>query len=155
MYTDQLTPEQIADLHEQLRRDSVELEEKMLDHAKSVVISSESYLTAKDIVEMVGSNSSLHLEQWRRDKAIFAFSQNGADYFPIYAFDPHSGYKPYQALVQILNIFGDTKGGWGCAFWFEGINGYLDGKAPKELLASDPSRVIAAAALEIERAAHG
>ena len=153
MHTDQLTPEQIANLHEQLRRDSAELDVEMLSHAKSVVISSKSYLTVKEISEKLRLNSSSRFEQWKDDKLIFAFNHKGVDYFPAYALDPHNG-KPYAAMARIIAFFGDEMSDWGIAFWFEAVNGYLGGKTPKATLANDPSRVIAAAQLEIEPVAH-
>lgn len=58
-------------------------------------------------------------------------------------------------MGKILAVFGDEKGGWGAAFWFEAVNGYLGGKAPKELLVADPARVIEAAEREMAPIAHG
>jgi hypothetical protein len=153
MHKDQLTPQQIAELKEQLRRDSAELDAIMLDHAKRVAINSKSYLLANDIAKLTGLGGA-HLEQWKRDKLIFAFNHGGVDYFPAYALDPHNG-KPYAAVAKILEIFGGENSGWGCAFWFEGVNGRLGGKAPKDLIATDPDLVIKAALLEIQPISHG
>jgi hypothetical protein len=39
----------------------------------------------------------------------------------------------------------DAKDGCGLAFWFAGLNSFLDDEGPHEVLATDPKRVIAAA----------
>lgn len=132
-------------------------EARMLAEAKATVINSKNYMTAKEIAEIAGysgSNPSSQPNRWKRDKMIFAFNHCGIDYFPAYALDAEHGWKPYPAMAEILAIFDGEKGGWGCAFWFEGVNGYLGGKAPKDVLATDPARVIKAAALEMEPIAH-
>jgi hypothetical protein len=154
MPSDQLTQQQIAELKEQLHHDSEELDLIMLDHAKSVVVKSKSYLTAKDIVDAVGLNNFC-LEQWKSDKLIFSFEHNNVDYFPLYAFDAEREYRPRQAISEVLRIFGADKGGWGCAFWFEAVNGYLNGKTPKDTLPYHPERVIEAAAVEMSPISHG
>ena len=154
MRKDQLAPEHIAELHQQLRRDSAELDAIMLAQAKSVVIGSKSYLPAKDIADVLGLHTSV-LEEWKRDKLIFAFDYNDVEYFPSYALDTGRECRPQPAIAEVLNIFGAEKGGWGCAFWFEAVNGYLNGKTPKETLPYYPKRVIEAAALEMSPIAHG
>lgn len=154
MKQDQLSQQQITDLKKQLRRDSAELDAIMLDHAKSVVMGSKSYLSEKDIAEMVGVDAS-DLEKWKRDKLIFAFEHNDVEYFPSYALETGRECRPQPAIAEVLSIFGAEKSGWGCAFWFEAVNGYLNGKTPKETLPYHPERVIEAAALEMSPIAHG
>jgi hypothetical protein len=56
---------------------------------------------------------------------------------------------------NILRVFGDTKDSWGLAFWFAGLNSFLDDQRPQDLLAADPERVIAAAKDEVEGVQHG
>lgn len=127
-----------------------QIEAQMLAKARAVVLDSGSYLAAADMP----CCSSAQLEKWKRDHLTFAFDHDGADLFPAYALDPKNGWTPYPALARILAIFDGKKSPWGCAFWFEGVNGFLDGKAPKDVLATDPDRVIQAAAREIEPVAH-
>lgn len=133
-------------------------EAQMLAEAKTAVLNSKNYITAKQIEVIAGlsdCNLSTHPDRWKRDKQIFAFNHCGLDYFPAYALNPQLGWKPYVAMAKIMQIFGDTKSGWGCAFWFESVNGYLWGKTPKEIISTDPERVIKAASLETEPVAHG
>lgn len=154
MRKDKLAPEQIAELHQQLGLDSAELDAIMLTQAMSVVISSKSYLPAKDIFDALGLHTSV-LEEWKRDKLIFAFEHNDVEYFPSYALEPGRECRPQPAIAEVLSIFGAEKSGWGCAFWFEAVNGYLSGKRPKDTLPYHPERVIDAAALEMSPISHG
>jgi hypothetical protein len=48
-------------------------------------------------------------------------------------------------MAEILNIFGETKDGWGLAFWFSALNSFLDDERPQDMLTANPGRVIAAA----------
>jgi hypothetical protein len=157
----ELTPSEIISLQAQMRRDMTELaaltEAQMIAEAKAAVLDSESYLTAAEIEAITGISQSGHDPQlylWERDKKVFSFNHCGIDYFPAYALNPQGGWKPYIEIAKIIQIFDGTKSGWGCAFWFEAVNGYLGGAAPKNILAVDPARVIKAALLEIEPIAH-
>ncbi len=79
----------------------------------------------------------------------------GGDYFPDYGLDPDANYKPVKALADVIRVLKDGKDGWGMAFWFAAVNSYLGGKAPKDLLATAPDKVIAAAHEEMSETAHG
>jgi hypothetical protein len=43
----------------------------------------------------------------------------------------------------------------GYCLWFEGVNGFLDGKKPKDLLVTASEAVSKAAGLEMQGIAHG
>jgi hypothetical protein len=58
-------------------------------------------------------------------------------------------------MADILKIFGDVKDGWGLAFWFAGLNSFLDDERPQDVLATDPERVIAAAKDEMAELVRG
>lgn len=161
MHDYELTPSEIISLQEQTRRDMTDLaaltEAQMIAEAKVAVLGSESYVTAAEIEAIAGMSESsdksqVHLS--KHDKKIFSFNHCGVDYFPAYALNPQGGWKPYVEMAKIMQIFDGTKSGWGCAFWFEAVNGYLGGTAPKNILAVDPARVIKAALLEIEPIGH-
>jgi hypothetical protein len=47
------------------------------------------------------------------------------------------------------------RSGWSIAFWFAGLNSFLDDGRPQDLLASKPEMVIAAARDEMEGLQHG
>ena len=133
-------------------------EATMLARARTAVIDSGDWMTAAQIAAVAGfsaSNPSAQPNKWKREGAIFAIRHNGVDYFPSYGLDPASGYRPRKALSIILNTFGDTKDSWGLSYWFMSANSFLAGKSPRDCLATEPERVIAAAADECEGVPHG
>ncbi len=75
------------------------------------------------------------------------------DYYPI-ALSSENGYKPYTEMRDILEIL-LAKTPWGLAFWFDSSNGYLGGRAPRELMKSDRQAVAAAARSEALGIQHG
>jgi hypothetical protein len=131
---------------------------RMLVNAKAAILRSGDFLRASEIAEMAGyspKNLSAQPNKWKRDEAIFACQYKGVDYFPRYALDSLNSYRPYKALVAILKRFGETKSGWSAAFWFAGLNSFLDGQRPQDLLATRPDLVIAAAQDEVDGVQHG
>jgi hypothetical protein len=130
----------------------------LLGDAKTTILRSGNFLTAREIAEIVGysaKNSSAQPNRWKRNQIIFAAQHKGVDYFPRYALDPVEKYRPYKAVAGILKIFGRTKSGWSAAFWFEGLNSYLGDQRPKDLLATQPDLLIAAAQDAADRVQHG
>lgn len=133
-------------------------EATMLARARTAVIDSGDWMTAAEIASVAGfspSNPSTQPNKWKREGAIFAIRHNGIDYFPSYGLDPQAGYRPRKAMAQVIKTFGDAKDSWGLSYWFMSANSFLGGKSPRELLAIDPERVIAAAADECEGVLHG
>jgi hypothetical protein len=131
---------------------------RMMVDAKSAILNSGDLLPAGEIAKLAGysaNNPSAQPNKWKRDGAIFAIHHKGTDYFPIYALNPDENYRPYKTVADILRVFGDTKDSWGLAFWFAGLNSFLDDQRPQDLLAADPERVIAAAKDEVEGVQHG
>ena len=131
---------------------------RMMVDAKSAILNSGDLLPAGEIAKLAGysaNNPSAQPNKWKRDGAIFAIHHKGTDYFPIYALNPDENYRPYKAVADMLRVFGDTKDSWGLAFWFAGLNSFLDDQRPQDLLAADPERVIAAAKDEVEGVQHG
>jgi hypothetical protein len=131
---------------------------RMMVDAKSAILNSGDLLPAGEIAKLAGysaNNPSAQPNKWKRDGAIFAIHHKGTDYFPIYALNPDENYRPYKAVADILRVFGDTKDSWGLAFWFAGLNSFLDDQRPQDLLAADSERVIAAAKDEVEGVQHG
>jgi hypothetical protein len=133
-------------------------EATMLARARTAVIDSGDWMTAAEIATAAGfssTNPSAQPNKWKRDGAMFAIRHNGVDYFPSYGLDPQTGYRPRKALAQVIRTFGETRDSWGLAYWFMSANSYLGGKAPRDLLALEPERVLAAAADECEGVLHG
>jgi len=132
-------------------------EATMLARARTAVIDSGDWMTAAEIASVAGfsaSNPSAQPNKWKRMGAIYAIRHNGIDYFPSYGLDPDAGYRPRAALARIIQAFGDSRDSWGLSYWFMSANSYLGGKAPRELIAHEPARVIAAAIDETEGVPH-
>lgn len=133
-------------------------EATMLARARTAVIDSGDWMTAAEIATAANfsaTNPSAQPNKWKRDGAIFAIRHNGIDYFPSYGLDAGAGYRPRKAMAQVIKTFGDTKDSWGLSYWFISANSFLGGKRPRDLLATAPERVIAAAADEREGVLHG
>jgi hypothetical protein len=129
----------------------------MID-AKSTIVRSGDFLPAGEIAKLAdysSKNPSTQPNKWKKDGAIFAIQHKGIDYFPLYALNPDGNYRPYRALSEILRVFGEVKNAWGIAFWFAGLNSFLDDQRPQDLLAGQSELVIAAARDEVEVIQHG
>ena len=133
-------------------------EAAMLARARTAILNSREWMTAPQIAEVAGfsaSNPSAQPGKWKRDGAMFAIRHNGVDYYPAFGLDPGNSYRPLKALAPILRVLSTVKDGWGMAYWFQSANSFLGGKCPKDLLASAPERVLAAAEDEVQEIAHG
>jgi len=133
-------------------------EAQMLAQARAAVLASGDWMTANEIAKVAGfsqSNPSAQPSKWKRDKAIFAISHGGVDYFPAYGLDPAAGYRPRKALANILQVFDGSKDGWGLAYWFMSPNSFLGGERPQDVLHTDPAHVAQAAADELAGVGHG
>lgn len=131
---------------------------RMQVEAKTQILNSGDFVRAADIAKLAGysdNNPSAQPSKWKREGTIFAIEHNGVDYFPLFGLNPEKNYKPYPALIEVLKIFQGTKSGWSLAFWFAGLNSFLDDQRPQDLLASKPQEVIAAARDEMEGLQHG
>ncbi|HCT60919.1 hypothetical protein [Acidobacterium sp.] len=131
---------------------------RMLVDAKATILRSGDFLPAGEIAKLAGysdKNPSAQPNKWKKDGTIFAIRHKGVDYFPLYALDPDENYRPYKAVAKVLHVLGAAKTGWETAFWFAGLNSFLDDRRPQDLLASDPDNVIAAAKDEVEGVQHG
>lgn len=131
---------------------------RMLVDARSEILNSGNFVAAGDVARLAGysaSNPSAQPNRWKREGAIFAIHHNGVDYFPLFGLDPQANYRPYKALGEVIEIFQGTRDGWGLAFWFAGLNSFLDDRRPQDLLTTEPDLVTAAARDEMEGLRHG
>jgi len=131
---------------------------RMQADAKTRVLESRDYVRSADIATMAGyseNNPSAQPRKWKREGLIFTIKHNGIDYFPAFGLDPEKNYKPYPALAAVLKVFAGTRSGWKMAYWFAGLNSFLDDKRPQDLLADKPDQVIAAARDAMEGLQHG
>jgi hypothetical protein len=106
------------------------------------------------VAELSTTNPSQQPNKWKKAGSIFAVRHKTVDYFPSYVLDPEANYRPLKAMAKVLAILPE-KDAWNQAFWFAGVNSFLGGQAPKDLLKTHPDRVIAAAEDEAAGVTHG
>lgn len=99
------------------------------------------------------TNPSAGPNRWKASGAIFALQINGKDNYPAYQFD--EGYRPLPVVKKILSLFGETKTPWGLAIWFGSNNSWLGGLKPKDVLPTQPEKVLIAAKEELTGGLHG
>ena len=134
-------------------------EERMLEDAKRFILASGEFRTVPDLAKLLRVDShrlNQQLNAWRDRNEIFSI-QDGTDgeLFPVFAFDRNRDLQVFEAIPQILQIFGDKLSRWGIASWFIAACSYLDDQSPKDLIEEDPDWVIAAARDEIDEVSHG
>jgi len=157
---DRETLEKVAELLLPRKLPSKEMlkEAAMLARAKKAVLEGSEWLTASELAELAelsSRNPSAQPNKWKKSGKIFAVHHAGIDYFPGYALDPATGYRPIKALAKILETFSGHKDSWGIGIWFASQNSFLGGKRPLDLLISETERVLAAAIDEVQEIAHG
>ena len=113
------------------------------------------WLTAEQIGRLGGfskSNLAAPASRWKNEGKLFAVPFHGVDQFPRYALD--ETLRPQPALEQILKALGPVSP-VRIASWFESANAWLSNRRPREVLASDPRAVIAAAQERRTSGTHG
>lgn len=127
--------------------------------AMNRVFKSANWLTAAQLSELAGfsmKNPGAQPSKWKKDRKIFAVQHNNSsDLFPAYALDPDNDHRPLPVVAKVLRIFGERHDAWDIAFWFNSGNGYLGGKAPKDVLKAKPDLVVKAAENEVLGVQHG
>jgi hypothetical protein len=120
---------------------------RTLIEAKTAILNSGDFLPATEVAKLAGfssTNLSVQPNEWKRNREIFVIQHGRQDYLPLYGLDPGC-HRPRKEMAKILKVFGDAKDGWGLAFWFAGLNSFLDDERPQDVLATDPECVTAAA----------
>mgnify|MGYP000541728853 CR=1 FL=1 len=133
-------------------------EAAMLARAKKAVLEDSEWLTASELAELAQlstRNPSAQPNKWKKSGKIFAIHHAGVDYFPGYALDPATGYRPMKAMAQILSVLSSHKDSWSTAIWFASQNSFLGGLRPLDVLDSQPDHVLAAAIDEAQEVSHG
>lgn len=130
---------------------SIELQAK----AYRQVGSGADWLTAQQICDLAGlgtGNPSATVNRWKQDRKIFAIQRLGRDLYPRYALGPD--FRPLPQLTKVLAVLAHYPGEQ-LAAWFESTSGFLGGARPRELLASQPERVMLAAQDTVADEQHG
>lgn len=134
------------------------LEARMNGEARRAVLESGDWLTAAQVAEIAGfksQNPSAQPNKWKTARRIFAVRVNGLDYYPGYALDPDTHYRPAKGLQAVLEALGEGWDDWSLAIWFASVNSSLGDKMPKDMLLSASEQVLAAAEDEAAGVLHG
>jgi hypothetical protein len=127
---------------------------RMEANAIQAILEHSEWLTAQQIGELghfSKSNYAAPANRWKNERKLFAVEYDGQDRFPRYALDEN--YRPLPAVAAILLVLGRISD-WRIAAWFESSNAWLDNRRPREVLATSPDAVIAAAE-QYRSGAHG
>ncbi|MGE9550352.1 integrase [Erwinia amylovora] len=129
---------------------------RRLEQLTARILEESEWLTARELSEKANfqnSNPSAGPNRWKSAGSIFALQLNGKDNYPLYALD--EGFRPVPVVKQILSLFGERKTPWGLAIWFGSANSWLEGSKPKDMLTTQPQRVLQAAQAELDGGSHG
>lgn len=97
-------------------------------------------------------NPHAAVSRWQQAGRVFAIERAGQRLYPAYIFDELG--QPQPALEEVLRVLaGYTP--FRVASWFESTSSALGGRRPRELLASDPAAVVAAARDHVLGPLHG
>jgi hypothetical protein len=127
---------------------------RMEANAIQAILEQGVWLTAQQIGELghfSKSNFAAPANRWKNERKLFAVEYDGQHRFPRYALDEN--YRPLPAVQAILLVLGKISD-WRIAAWFESSNAWLDNRRPREVLATAPEAVIAAAQ-QYRSGAHG
>lgn len=118
---------------------------KMQAQARKKVFDGSEWLTAAQIADLAGlgqKNPSGTVNRWKQQRQIFALDVHGQDWYPKYALE--DDFRPRPAIAKVMAALADWKADR-LASWFEAKSSTLGGERPREVIASDPQRVVDAA----------
>ena len=104
-----------------------------------------------DLADLGPANPIGTVSRWKQQGRIFALRQGGKDHYPKYALGPD--FHPLPVLKEILSVLAGYEPEL-LAAWFDSSSRLLRGKRPRELVASEPAKVLAAARHMIEMQEH-
>jgi hypothetical protein len=123
--------------------------------AVAAVFAGTEWLTAEQIGRLRdpdARNPHGAVHRWRTEAKVFGVSKGGLQWFPRYAFD--ESLDPRPAVAQVMAALPGLSP-FRLAAWFESTNGHLHGRRPRDLLATDPAAVVAAAREHARGPVHG
>ena len=108
------------------------------------------WLTAAEIGELADlgpANPIATVSRWKLQGRTFALRHGGKDYYPKYALGPD--FHPLPVIKDILAVLVGYDPEL-LAGWFDSTSRFLGGKRPRELVANEPAKALAAARYMIE-----
>lgn len=103
-------------------------------------------LSSAEVAAIAGSrakNRAALASRWESEGRVFSVAHAGDKVYPAFQFDTDG--KPLAVIREVAGHFVDTLRGWPLALWFVSANGWLGGRRPVDLLATEPQAVVEAA----------
>lgn len=118
--------------------------------AMKAILQNSEWLTAEQVGKEYGrlngnptpANAAAVASRWKNQKELFAIQYKGRDWYPKYAFG--LDLKPLPVMRDVLAQL-SSMDPWSQAAWFESTSSFLGGQRPREVIAHDGGRVVAAA----------
>jgi len=123
---------------------------RMEGRARRAIQEGTEWYTAQQVAEFaqLGPGNPIgSVSRWKSQGRVFALRQGNRDLYPRYALG--ADFHPLDGMRAILQVLRGYSPDW-LATWFESTNSFLGGKRPRELLATNPELVVAAANDEVE-----
>jgi len=115
---------------------------------------STEWLTTAEIAALADlgpANPIGTISRWKQQRRIYALRHGGKDYYPKYALGPD--FHPLPVIKEILTVLSGYDPEL-LAGWFDTTSRFLRGRRPRELVATEPAKVLAAALSTIEVQEH-
>lgn len=128
---------------------------KLEMRAIEAVMTGTEWLTDAEIRRLLNPrvvNARSTVNRWLANGRIFGIDHRGKKLYPAYAFDEN--WRPLPAVKEILSVLSGFSS-FRIACWFESTSAMLSGKRPREVVASGPDAVLAAAKDHLSGAIHG
>ncbi|WP_218511957.1 hypothetical protein [Variovorax sp. dw_308] len=135
--------------HREVLRTKLEL------RAIKAVMTGTEWRTAAELGRLFNPNvvnARSGVNRWRANGRIFGIDHQGRELYPAYVFD--ATWRPLPAIRKVLDVLTGLPPIL-IAGWFESTSSALGGKRPRELIASDPDAVLAAAEDRVTRENYG
>jgi hypothetical protein len=110
--------------------------------ARQLVWAGTTWKTMADAAKAAGVPIK-EVQDWIRDRRVIALQRDGVVLLPAYALDADG--MPLAVLARVMAEFNGMYDDMGVAAFFESRSSFLRGLRPREIVASDPDRVAAAA----------
>jgi len=133
------------------RATRIDLEKRAID----AVLQGTEWNSAAEIGQRLderAANPHAAVSRWQQSGRIFGIDHRGKKIYPAYIFD--ATWQPLPEVKKILAAL-DGYSPFRIAAWFESTNSFLGGKRPREVIASAPEAVVAAAEDHKVGAVHG
>ena len=128
------------------------LQDHLQARAREWVWKGTTWKTIAEAASAAGVSVS-EVNGWIAARKIFAPERDGVALLPAYAFEPDG--TPLPVVARVIEELGEIYGDLGIAAFFESTSGFLEGARPREIIATQPDRVAAAAKFNADTVRYG